>query len=87
MGGGGKGLGRGEKRERDAVEWVVENGSDHSVDEVTVAQWEEWDTQPGNQADYAEVIEMCQQIRRLPAPSLASREELVRDALAESDGD
>ena len=72
---------------RDAVEWFVENGSDREVDEETVLQWEEWCTHVWNNAAYADVIQMCLQIPLLSAPTFASREELLRDVLAEGGPD
>jgi hypothetical protein len=72
---------------RDAVEWFVENGSDREVDEETVLQWEEWCTHVWNNAAYADIIHMWLQIPLLSAPTMASREELLRDVLAEGGPD
>ena len=68
--------------ERDAVEWFVENGSDRLLSEDTVSQWEEWCTDVGNNAAYADLVDMCLQIPMLPAPTFASREDLLRDVRA-----
>jgi hypothetical protein len=68
---------------RDAVEWFVENESDRELDEATVLQWEEWCSHVWNNAAYADVIHMCLQIPLLSAPTVASREELLGDVLAE----
>jgi ferric-dicitrate binding protein FerR (iron transport regulator) len=68
---------------RDAVEWFVENESDRELDEETVSQWEEWCARASNNAAYADIIHMRLQIRLLSAPRFASREDLLRDVLAE----
>ena len=67
---------------RDAVEWFVENESDRELNEDTVLEWEEWCAHVWNNAAYADVVRMCLQIPLLPAPTLASREDLLRDVRA-----
>jgi hypothetical protein len=68
---------------RDAIEWFVQNGSDRELDEETVSHWEEWCTHVWNNAAYAGIVNMCLQIPLLSAPTVASREDLHRDVLAE----
>jgi len=68
---------------RDAVEWFVENESDHEPDEGTVSQWEEWCTHAWNKAAYADIVLVRLQIRLLSVPTVACREDLLRDVLAE----
>jgi ferric-dicitrate binding protein FerR (iron transport regulator) len=68
---------------REAVEWFVENESDRELDEETVLQWEEWCTHVWNNAAYAEIVRMRLQIPLLPVPADVSRENLLRDVLAE----
>ena len=68
---------------RDAVEWFVENESDHELDEATVLEWEEWCTDPRNRETYARILEIRRQISMLPAPLSGSPEALARDALPE----
>jgi hypothetical protein len=69
---------------RDAVEWFVENESDRELNEDTVLEWEEWCTHVWNKAAYVGIAQMRQQLPLLSAPTFASREDLLRDALAES---
>jgi ferric-dicitrate binding protein FerR (iron transport regulator) len=71
-------------RARDAVEWVVENESDHELDLDAVLEWEEWCTHAWNNAAYVRIIKMRRQLPLLPAPTFASRGDLLRDARAES---
>jgi hypothetical protein len=66
-----------------AIEWFVENESDRAAEEAVVLNWEDWFGDPANEAEYISVVEMCLQIRRLPPPSIVSREDLLRDARAE----
>jgi hypothetical protein len=68
-----------------AVEWFVKNTSDREWDEETVLQWEEWCTYVWNNAAYADIVHLCQQLPLVSAPTLPSREELLRDVLAEDD--
>lgn len=68
---------------REAVEWFVENESDRELDEGTVLQWEEWCTHVWNNAAYADIVRMCLQIPQLPVPTVVSREDLLKDVLAE----
>ena len=70
-------------RARDAVEWFVENESDRELDEGVVSQWEEWCTHVWNNAAYVRIIQMRRQLPLLSAPTFPSREDLLRDALAE----
>ena len=72
---------------RDAVEWFVENESDRELDEDTVLEWEEWCTHVWNNAAYADVVRMCLQIPLVSAPTLPSREDLLRDVSAEEGAD
>ena len=78
-----KGADEGPTPASQAIEWFVENESDHELAEETVLQWEEWCTHVWNNAAYADVVNVRLQIPLLPAPMFASREELLRDALAE----
>ena len=64
---------------RDAVDWFVENESDHELDEATLLQWEKWCTHVGNNAAYADIVYMRLQIPQLRAPVPASRDELLGD--------
>jgi len=68
---------------RDAVEWFVENESDRELNEDTVLEWEEWCAHVWNNAAYADVVHMCLQIPLVSAPTLPSREDLLRDVRAE----
>jgi hypothetical protein len=68
---------------RDAVEWFVENESDRELDEEAVTQWEAWCAYAWNKTAYADIVHMRLQIRLLAAPTFASREDLLRDVLAE----
>jgi hypothetical protein len=67
----------------EAIEWFVSNGSDRELDEVIVLQWEEWCTHVWNNAAYADIVRMYLQIPRLPVPTGVSREDLLKDVLAE----
>jgi ferric-dicitrate binding protein FerR (iron transport regulator) len=87
MGDAMKGLGREPTRQRDAADWVAENGADHEVEEATVASWEEWVTSPKNEVEYVALIDALERIRRLPAPEPVSREALIADARADRDSD
>jgi ferric-dicitrate binding protein FerR (iron transport regulator) len=83
MGSGKKETGRGRMPDRDAVEWFVQNESDHELDEATVLQWEAWCADPRNVETYIRILEVRRQISMLPKPSPQSREELRKDALPE----
>ena len=52
----------------DAVEWFVENESDTEPRRALLLRWELWFRHPKNRSDYAGVIQMREQIRRLPPP-------------------
>ena len=84
MDGAKQAVGRGTTPGRDAIEWFVENDSERELDEAMVLRWEDWCRHARNEAEYLRVVEMCIEIHGLPAPSDVSREELLRDALAES---
>jgi hypothetical protein len=81
MGAGKKGLNGGSTQQRDAAEWIAENGSDRAVDEATVSLWEEWIARPSNQVEYVAMIGLLERVRAAPAPTIEGREALVRDAL------
>src|ERR1700730_16852513 len=67
---------------RDAVEWFVENESDRELNEDTVLEWGEWWTHVWSNAADIYVVRMCLQIPLVSAPTLPSREDLLRDVLA-----
>ena len=77
------GVGRGPTPGCGAIEWFVANESDRVLDDAGVLRWEDWCGHPVNEAEYVSVVEMCQQMQGLPAPSIVRREDLVTDALAE----
>ena len=83
---GQKGVRGGTAAERDAAGWVAENQSDRALDGVTVLLWEEWVARAGNEVEYAAMIDVVEGLRGLPAPTLASREAFVRDALKDGAG-
>lgn len=83
MSNGKKETGAGRVPDRDAVEWFVENESDHELDEATVLEWEAWCADPNHLDTYLRILAIRQEISLLPKPSVETREELVKDALRE----
>jgi hypothetical protein len=78
-----KGVGRGPTPGCSAIEWFVENESDHALDETGVLKWEDWCRHPVNEAAYVSVVEMCVQMRGLSPPTTVQGKDVLRDALAE----
>jgi hypothetical protein len=69
-----------QKPSRDAFEWFALNDSGGLEDPANWPLWDEWRHTPGNKAKYLAVLQFLDQLRKLPAPEAARREDLVEDA-------
>lgn len=72
-----------QKLSHEAVEWFVHNESGTAEDAELAQHWEQWCAEPGNRADYVFLLQLAQDMRQLPAPSEASRKELLKDIAAD----
>jgi ferric-dicitrate binding protein FerR (iron transport regulator) len=67
----------------DAIDWWVENTADQEPDQEQRSRWKAWSSSRRNQEEYAAVVRLLREIRRLPPPVPAQRHELLEDAAAE----
>lgn len=72
-----------QKLSHEAVEWFVLNESRIAKDAELAQRWEQWCAEPGNRMEYVSLLQLAQDMRTLPAPTQASRKELLRDVAAE----
>jgi ferric-dicitrate binding protein FerR (iron transport regulator) len=78
------------KPSRSAFEWFVLNDSGGLMEPDHWPEWNEWRHTPGNRAQYVAILQLIDQLRKMPAPEAVSHEELVEDAAKEpltEDGD
>lgn len=76
-----------QKLSHEAVEWFVLNESGTAEDAELKQRWEQWCLEPGNRVEYVSLLQLAQDLRKLPAPTKASRAELLQDVAAEEGGE
>jgi hypothetical protein len=74
------------KTSHDAFEWFAMNDSGALEQAANWPLWNAWRHTPGNKAKYVEALDLIEQLRKLPPPVAASREELVQDAALDESG-
>ena len=71
-----------QKLSHEAVEWFVRNESGTAEDAELAQRWKQWCAEPGNRTEYVSLLQLALDMRTLPAPSKASRMELLEDVAA-----
>ncbi len=66
----------------EAVEWFVLNESGTAEDAGLAQRWKQWCAEPGNRTEYVSLLQLAQDMRTLPPPTQASRNELLTDVAA-----
>jgi len=65
--------------DNDAVDWYVQNESDHEPDRATLARWELWSNNRQHCKEYEDLVQMMRQLRLLGPPAKPVRSELIAD--------
>jgi ferric-dicitrate binding protein FerR (iron transport regulator) len=67
----------------DAVDWLVLQESGWAEGQKIAQHWEEWCADANNRAEYVFIKQFARELRKLPPPRLATRQELLADAAME----